>query len=583
MIQPICVTGIQRDTISLKINGFKEGYKQLTWTAPESEDINVAIINKYNTIKIKDIIEGLYEFTTTNTELQISSEPMSVYIQIRDAEDQIDRLWSYAEVDTTDTYFSDIKTMITLDYDDSSLLYCIYQLYNSIVEKQDFENEFFFKLITIQEKLENLQLATFNRGGICFAKLYYKPMPVIEFSDEVDTIKIYELGKEKKLIQVYHPLLTTQELRLPEGFFEIHLLAGADLLTVLRHCQMDSTFIATMWQQQQSQIENYLNTVEDDFQYSADMTSFSIQEKTWYMEELLFAPKNPILPRIQVTESDVTRSVKLSVTGIGFAQTSEHNFYIGGCDAEFLQDTVDNKFFRFPNTGNSFSVNFEPVSNMIDSMALLYIVDENNNIVSRATRCLFDEDWTTTIAPYNEKVRVLEVTQYSKRLLRQLQVSYPAAHSFVKNLLDGYLEDETVNMDNILSILLSDCATASNEIVKDQVTFEILKDWFASFDYDMSFFSDGGFSWAPYSFMVTSEESEDGYVLCIMAKEQSGEEFVSYYIHSKPTEAIQVQLNRLGQFVVYAISEKDYKQSGFLYINTITGYQKSYLLRTVIR
>ena len=68
-----------------------------------------------------------------------------------------------------------------------------------------------------------------------------------------------------------------------------------------------------------------------------------------------------------------------------------------------------------------------------------------------------------------------------------------------------------------------------------------------------------------------------------MAKENGAEAFERHYIHSKNNEALQVLLNRFGRYVVYAISEKDYRLSGFLYLNHNTRYVKSYLLNFKVR
>ena len=583
MIQPICITDAYKNTLTIKLNNTKEGYKQLNWRMANAEEYEYIVLSRYNSVQLSNLQEGTYEFFTTAPRLKTNSDPMVAYVQVRSASDTVERLWLAAEIDTQDSDYNEYKKQLLDLYTNNnpSLLYCIYQLESQVEEKQDWERELFFRLAIMQERLENLQLANLNRGSIGFVKMKQGPLPLLEFAELIDTIKIYQMDQEKKLIQVHRPLTTTHELRVPEGFFEIQLLHGTELICVLKHYQMDTNYVAEMWQLQQQQLEEYLNKVEDDFSIATDMTDFTLLEKTWYLEEQLRVPNNPIMSRIQIKEGD-TRSVKLTITGLKYSENSDHSFYVSGCDAEFLQDKVVNRFIHITGSRESLTVDFEPVSNMIDTQALLYIVDENNNIVSRSTRCLFDEDWTTTIAPYNEKVRVLEITRYIRRVTEKIRIAYPDAYAVFKETVERYLEDTTVNIDNVLLRLLSDTQVLPG-IVPDVLTFEVLKDWFSSLNYDSRFFSEGGFSWAPYTYMVTAEESEEGYVLGIYSKDQGATTFDQHYMHSKPDQALQVQLNQLGQYVVFAISEEDYRMSGFLYVNTVTGYQKFYLIREAVR
>ena len=110
-----------------------------------------------------------------------------------------------------------------------------------------------------------------------------------------------------------------------------------------------------------------------------------------------------------------------------------------------------------------------------------------------------------------------------------------------------------------------------------------MKNHFVNTNYDSQFFSDKGFTWERYSYKLTTEESEEGYILCIMAKEQGQEEFENHYIHSFPDRAIELKLNQFGKYIIYAISEKDYRYSGFFYLNVNDNFYKSYLLNQGVR
>ena len=585
MIQPICITNMYGNSLALKINGFKEDYTELHWIASTTgEELYTELRSPF--VTINNLTEQSYTFMTYNSTNKISSEPMQVFMHSRTPSSRVDLLWRFADVEDS-TYNNELKQLLVnrlSSHPASSLLYVLYSIYENIDSVQDFEQELFYRLILVQEKFENLQLGNLNRDGVGFAKIRISAQPTIEFSDNVNTIKVYKLGQKKELLQVYRVTGTEKTLNLPDyGYYEIQLLHGTEMFTILRHCQLSTDYVASVWANSQELLQSYLDNVEDDFDISEGATDFTSEEKIDYLEEQGFTPKNSLFPRIQIEESETSREINLLVSGIRFAEASNHNFFVSGCDADYLQDTVENKFFVVSSSANAFSTKFEPVSNMIDREALLYIVDENNNIVSRVTRCLFDDDWTTSLSEYHEKVRQMELKDYTRRLSAQIQESYPAAWEYVRDMSYRCIEDTVINIDNVLEELLNQVDSAPSNILRDKLTFEILKDWISVTNYDSNFFSVGGFTWSPYTHMLTAEESKDGYVLCIIAKESGNEEFTRNYVHSKEDQAIQFLLNRYGKYVVYAISEKDYKYSGFLYVNTVSKYVKSYLLNLGVR
>ena len=585
MIQPVCVLNAYGDTLSLKVNGFKEDYTELHWfESSTGEELYSELKSPF--VKVSNLTEQNYTFMTYNPVQKVFSEPMEIFIQNRNPQARVDLLWKFAEVEKS-TYNDELKESLVKRLTSNpaaSLLYVLYSTYVNIKSPQEFETELFYHLILVQEKYENLQLGNLNRDGAGFAKIRIAAQPTIEFSDNVNTIKIYRIEQKKELLQVYRVFDTEKTLSLPDyGYYEIQLLQGTELFTVLRHCQLSTDYVAAVWENSQSLLESYLNNVEDDFSISTSAADFSQSEKVKYLEEQKFTPKNTLFPRIEIEESNVNRCVDLFVSGVRFAMASKHKFFVSGCDADYLQDTVENQFFRIYGSTNSFSTKFEPVSNMIDREALLYIVDEDNRIVSRVTRCLFDEDWTTTLVDYHEKIREMEVKDYTKRLCSHVLETYPAAWEYTQEMSYRCIEDTGINVDNILEELLNQVDSAPSEIFRDKLSFEILKDWFSVTNYNSEFFTQGGFTWAPYTHTLTAEESEDGYVLCVIAKETGDETFSRNYVHSLDNQAIQFLLNRYGKYVVYAISEKDYRYSGFLYVNTVTGYMKSYLVNLGVR
>lgn len=582
LFQPLYILNTYDDVIHLKVNRFQDGFTRLMWLRVSDNKEFYADLTQSD-CEIAGFSEGLYRLCTINTKTQVVSNLMSVYVKQQPAKQMINKLWEYAEVESND-YNNQIKSLLMstmINNPKHGLLRALFTLYDLIEDKQEFENELFYKLILIQEKLENQYLGSLNRDT-SFVKLKIQAQPLLEITDDVDLIKVYNQNQE--LIQIYRPTGSSQQLVLPDyGFYNIYVMSGTDVLTVLRHCQLSADYIAEVWSKNQESLESYLNAVEDDYNLSSNSDIFSETEKVHYLEELSFTPRNPVFPRIEVLEGDVSRTVDLSISGVRFAEASDHTFFVSGCDADYLQDTVENEFFLVNGTTDVFRTRFNPIHNMIDTEALLYIVDDQNRIVSRVTRCLFDEDWTTTVTEYHEKIRTLEIQDFMRGLAAQVLDTYNVANNYVKDLAFDCVEDTTVNIDNVLEYLLSKIESAPRNIDQDKLSLEILKYWFSVKDYDSDFFSTGGFTWAPYTYRLTTEESTDGYVLCIMAKENGAEAFERHYIHSKNNEALQVLLNRFGRYVIYAISEKDYRFSGFLYLNHNTRYVKSYLLNFKVR
>ena len=585
MLQPICVTNSYNGSVSLKVNRFKDGFTNLVWIDNSMNGMMYSSHLNDNIVTIPNLEETLYTFFTINPKTGEQTDEMTVYVKSYSPEEQVDRLWAQCEVEETD-YNNALKEKLIKNLKKSpqvSLLYILYYLYENIEEVQDFETDLFYRLIIVQEKYENVQLGNLNRDGACFAKIRLQSQPVISMNENVNIIKVYQInGNSRKMIQVHRVMSDELSLTLPEhGYFEIQLLNDTDLLAVLRHCQLSTEYIAQVWLTSQALLEQYLNNVEDD--YVLGSNDFSGDERTNYLEECAFNPVNTVFPRIEVEESEDRRAVSLKVSGVRFAEASERKFYVSGKDADYLQDTVQNEFFLIYGKTDVFNTNFEPQSNMIDTRALLYIVDDKNRIVSRCTRCYFDEDWTTDSSEYYENVREYEVRNFTRKFLTQISSSYENAYSIAQEISARCIENTGVTIDNVLEYFLNEIDTVSDKVDDDRLSFELLKYWFSLHEYDSEFFSVGGFTWAPYTKLLVTEESKEGYVLCIIKKEPNDDTFTRHYLHSKSDQAVQLLLNNYGKYIVYAVSEEDYRFSGFLFLDNSTGYTKSYLVNMGVR
>jgi len=590
------------DRMMLQINSFINGFTELFWYKDNANQVY-----KVTLPKNKVIVAGLsnntyYTFYTRNPKTGVETETMTFYFQSNLPSYDINRLWSAANIEAT-TYTTNLKNQLTVDLQaatstvssiatstvrtiarSASLLELIYNRYCNISELEDFEEDLFYKLIICQEAYENLRYSNYNREGVGFARLTILPSPVISISSDVETVKVYKIvGGNKVFHSVYRPEDNTLTILLEQGLYEIHLLQDSCLFSILRHCNLSERCMIKLWDDYQNNNMDYLDIIENNLSSSMNFEAFSSEEVTMYKEEVGMNPMNAVIPRISVTEEKYLRSVELLISGVAFANTSQHTFFVSGRDTDFLTENIQNEFIPLIAETNTFTAKFEPATCMIDKEALLYVIDERGIIVSKVNRCIFDEDSTTSLADYYEKIRQSEINSYGRRLLAQVLTSYPEGWSYTQEMITRCIEDDSVNIDNILSTLLADVHNAPHDIDKDLLSVEVLKDFISSSNYDLSFFDDDGIVWKPVTHTIVGEPSDVGYVLCILAKFEGNTTYSTHYVHSFTDQTTEVLLNRYGSYAIYAISELDYSYSGFVYLNTVNGFVKSYLVNLEVR
>lgn len=585
MKQTLCCLNMYSNRIDLKVNDFADGFTDLLWYKEDSDQIYKVSLPK-NRIIVGGLSEGYYSFYTRNPDTMLETVPMTFFFKSELPSYIINRLWSSADIEAI-TYTNNLKLKLLLSLEktpSASLLQLLYNEYCSISDLEEFEEDIFYRLIICQETYENLQISNYNRDGAGFARLVITPSPVITVPYDVDIVKVYQIiNGNKRLYDIHRVDDRTLTIPLMQGLFEMHLVQDSCLFSILRHCNLSERCMIKLWGDYQNSNMEYLDVIENNLSSSMDFKDFTAEEETMHKEEIGMTPMNAVIPRIQVTEEQYLRSVNLLISGVSFASVSQHNFFVSGRDADFLSENVQNEFIPLIANTDSFTSSFEPANCMLDKEALLYVVDEQGTTVSRITRCLLDENSTTSLADYYEKIRQAEINSYSRRLLSQVLSSYPEAWTYTQEMITRCLENSDVNIDNIMISLLSDISNAPFNIDKDLLSVEILKDFVASSKYNLNFFTDDGLIWKPTGHILTGEPSAEGYVICILAKFEGSNSYSIHYVHSFPDQAVDVLLNRYGSYAVYAISEVDYSYSGFVYINTTNGFLKSYLVNLEVK
>lgn len=586
MSQPICILNSHDRELTLAINNVNKEYNQLRYFYNnEEENIQTILIDK-DTIEIDKLNIGKYTFYMYNSKTYRESDRIDIYISGYDYQSRIDKLWTLARIEDN-SYNNSLKRELlkTLRHNPSySLLYLLCIAFIITEDIQDFERELFFKLILIQEKYENLESSNFNRSnGFNLFKNGIVPKVLTEGS--ANTIKVYKVlsPTNKKLDRIYKNIGNETELYFSEEYlYEIQILNNTDILTIFQHYQFDYDNTLLLWNNMNDFLEEYEDITEDIFSVSANSKLNSYEIKNYLIERNMF-PMNNVIPRISVTYPHNSKTVDLRISNISYMNSSDHTFYLSGKDIDFLDENINNRFFKIDGNYDSYTINFDPILNMIDKEALLYIVDEAGNIMSKPIRAIFSEDDYENYTNYYEKIRALEIGDYGDNLIKYISTSYPQFYDIIQDALSNMSEEESINIDNILENIINYIDNNYNTIDKNKLFYEILKNHFINTNYDSQFFSNKGFTWEPYTFKLITEESEKGYVLCILAKENGEEEFSKYYIHSFKDKAIELKLNRYSKYIIYAISEEDYRYSGFFYININDNFYKSYLLNQGVR
>lgn len=587
MSQSICILSSYDRNLTLKVNINNYGYNQLKYYYNDNkEDIQTILIDN-PLIEIERLNIGKYIFYAYNTKTNRTSEELEIYIPGNNYQNRVDKLWTLAKIEENE-YNNTLKRNLLkrLRHNpEYSLLYIISSEFLSIKEPEDFERELFFKLIVIQEKYENLESSNYNRTSNGFNLLKNNVVPKLILADMANTIKIYKIisPNNKVLSKIYRNIDDETDLYFDENnLYEIHIMNNSNLILIFRHFQFDYDNTLLLWNTIDEFIDEYNDITKDFVSISHNSKMNSTENRNYLLEKSMF-PINNVVPRLEIDYLHYNRGVGLNINNVSYMNTSNHKFYVSGKDIEFVDEDFNNKFIEINNEYDSYTVEFNPISNMIDKEALLYITDENDTIVSRISRVIFSEDDYENYNEYYKKIRYLEVGDYADNLIKYIANSCPQYYDIVQDTIYTLLEDPTININNILKNTIASIDNKNDNLNRDSIYYEILKNHFVNTNYNSQFFSDKGFTWEPYTFKLITEESKSGYVLCILAKEQGEEEFSEYYIHSFKDRAIELKLNRYGKYIIYAISEEDYKYSGFFYLNTNNNFYKSYLINQGVR
>ena len=584
MSQSICILNSYGRVLNLKVNTTKHGYNQLKYYFNDNKDDIQTILIDNPYIELERLNIGKYIIYAYNSRNNISSEELEIYIPGNSYQDRVDKLWTLARIEENE-YNNTLKKSLLKQLrhnPEQSLLYFLYTKLSAIEDPEEFERELFFKLIVIQEKFENLESSNYNRTNNGFNLFKNNPVPKLIMSDAADTLKIYKIiDGEKRLFKIYRNISEETDLYFDEdNFYEIQVLNNTDLIVTFKHVHFDYDNMLLLWKTVDEFLEEYDDITQDIVSISSNVTMNSTELKNYLLERNMF-PINNIMPRLTVNYTKYVRPIDITIDNVSYTSISDHKFYLSGKDIEFIDEDVDNRFIEIGGEYNTYDVNFNPISNMIDREAILFITDENGTIVSKPTRALFTEE-NEDYYEYYEKIRQHELNSYMDNLIKYISTSCPQYYDSIQEIYSSLFEDETVNADNILENIF-DALVSTNNSNNDKLFYEILKNHFVNTNYDSQFFSDKGFIFERYTSKVITEESEDGYVLCIIAKELGDSKFNKYYIHSFKDRAIELNLNNFGKYIIYAISEKDYKYSGFFYLNTNSNFFKSYLLNQGVR
>ena len=587
MRQPVTVLRQYDTKMKLRLNRKEDGISRIAWYTPTSTSASFTRPARAVTT-INGFEEGFYSVYTGG--LQYRTVPMDIYFQVLSPERRISLLWDKAAPeDTKYSQFLKEKLLSSLTEDPSqTILQLLYEEYSSIQDRESFEEDLFYLLASTQEQYENLRIGSLNRNGYGFCKLLYHVIPQIIAPSAIDCIIVHKITPARQ--RIFHKKTVPKSTRdynlylVPDTFYEVELWSGSELSVIFQHWHPQEKYLSQLYETEVSREQELSDTHADEFLIPAD-SGFTEQERSWYLEERAMLKGNPIFSRPEVTETS-SRVNYVRIRDLDLAAAARRFFFLGGKDAEFLTEDITNAFALVKATDlvKTINVKFDVSRSIIDNMAVLYIEDRNGNLVSRPVRCYLDDDPASNLSEYREKVRNLEVRTYTQRLLRYLGELFPQHYSVLNEIMLRITDNYNVTMDNVLTYILVQIETQLQDF-SDEIVFAILKDWFVNSYYDIGFFPSGSFIWSPYLHRVSAEAQEEGfspYILCTIYLPLGGKSCTIRYQHSGRS-AIDEFCTKSGKYITYAISEDDYRYSGFIYVNTVTAYAKSYLVNMEVR
>lgn len=577
----ICFLQQYINSMSIYINNYEYGHNILCWYRKDDEDniTEIETTSPYYVIKNLNR-EGYYIFYTKDKNNNLSDKEEIYFLQ-ESIPDKINKIFNYTTSALPNNNIVDlVKKNLSKDLIKDMTKRISHLIYNYFINTKDVqpdEIETFYKIIMIAQRYENSQCLTWNKDLSLSDNLlieYYGTgyittdglISYIIVLDDNNNFykKIYTEGQE------YIDL----ELNIP-GAYTVNLYEDKKLIYSLTFIQFDEKTRIYSWKEKLEQVS--IDDTLIDFKYdniSYNEIGFTEEEESYLSQEIKKNPTNYILQRPQITDVG-NNTVSIQINDYSLLKALGNNFYIGVKEDDLLfTDYFDNY-----NLINNNIIEFNCSKNYLNGQMLFFIEDSNRNILSNIIRYSFDED----LSEYYQKVRIMQITIYKKRLLQLIEYKMPNAVTFINSCLQTIIQDtSTIIYENTWIILIEMILKYSIDIDKNKLISYILEDYNNSFPIAANFYNEPIVYYRSTDVMVFPARNPS-YVLAVITTDRDNNNFdINYY----PSDigAIDLSVKEKGHYIIYAIDSKTYKRSGITYINTIRGeeYISNYNLRVEV-
>ena len=564
---PICFKRQYDNIVQLYVNIFKEGYTMLA-IYPEKNplNVNVIIITSPDVSVELPTEEGVYIFQAVNINKSISTNPMSLYLDYVNTEEEIAAILKYVpDLNVDDNWAKKIMNLIKITYNKDktkSLVEAIKEVYFSIDDILPKQEEFIFKFMTATEYYLNTKNISMNNTNENTKLLYGAELTFVSDNINVQLLTYKNINGKRKLINKYKnydingtkitPTFGTNLL------YTLVVKSNNDIINWFYHYKFEDKFQSLLWNKSQEKENQNADITYTRIMTEVSSVDFSDEEAAILKIEIAHKPHDYYFNRPIVKNENDYDEIEFYIPDYDAIKASKKKYYISSKEEDLLEDNFSGR----REVISDYRIKLNKSKHYLGGNTFFYIENENGIQVSPLTRYDFDSD----IEDYNEKVKIYEFDVYKKRLIESIRLYAPYAENFISEEIDRIKNDSDSNPDKanieLMNAVLS-YYKDKNEL--DFIFFAIMEDWNKHFTLDSNFFNAAvQYSYSEDKiFIPDAFTSNRNYILVVHYLTLDDIEFQTEYA-SAGSSAIELTTKDSELIILYAIDMKKGVRSGFL-------------------
>ena len=480
---PICFIHQWNDSVKLHINSFRQGNELLIWQFKgELETHKVPILEPEITVEGLNK-EGVYYFWTYNKKKKEISEKYNVYVKNQSNEDIIDKALDLAEIKVSHKWQKEYVDRLKEAMVEEPSIPLFVHLYNFKNEKEleDYEEEFFTKLLYIAERLHNSDNICMNKAAKKYPVVKYKGNLNIKLNDADHFIMqdyfessppVYlKAEKDGTDINIRENILTSITSVNEEG----------DWLYRFIYYQTNPDFSEKLWDSEmenQSELEKaILASAELDFA-GMEMTDEDIRNHNLInaRSPYDYAMSAPVMEDIIAVDE-----LSFTIPDYDMIEKSEKDFYLACREEDIIFEEAKDALTPIDNK----LISLSREKNYVMGNQFFWIQSEDGKLVSKILRYDFDNE---DGGEFLEKEREIQINIYKKHLISLIRRYIPEAENFVSDYIDSYAADISYGpAENVYRYLLK-MIPVYYPGNKNKLMFIITEDHNSSFNRNTDFF-----------------------------------------------------------------------------------------------